>query len=156
MLARLVFLTALPLTATFFGGCSSKDASLSASYKAAKYKAGQVWSYKTRPHETTSSCIILKVESYPKFGNIVYVALTNLKVKNPQAAKGLTDSINFMPCAESAIDGSVIKLLRDDAELPDYRLGYESWKKQFESGKTGILTTNLAESVDAVERMMSQ
>ena len=53
----------------------SKDATES------RYKVGQVWSYKTRPNETKSTFIVVKVENDPKLGNIVHIALRDLKIK---------------------------------------------------------------------------
>jgi hypothetical protein len=42
------------------------------------YKPGQVWSYKTRPGEASSTITILRVEATPKLGTIIHVRVDDI------------------------------------------------------------------------------
>lgn len=66
-----------------------------------RYKVGQVWSYKTRPHENQSSFIVLKLENHPKLGNIVHIALSGLKLRKPNG--DFIEAAGHLPFAEDAI-----------------------------------------------------
>ncbi len=156
MLSRTAILATLFSVLLLLSGCRREKVSALKDTNEAKYKAGQVWSYKTRPNEPDSSCLILKVEAHPSVGNIIHVSLQDLRIKNPREAKGFTDSISHMPFSEDAINRSVIRLLKENTELPDYSGGYETWKKRFEAGKAGIFTISLAEGADLMEKMVNQ
>jgi hypothetical protein len=121
-----------------------------------RYKVGQKWSYKTRPHEEKSYFIVVKVENHPKMGNIVHVAIRDLKMKNPRSPDGVSERVNHMPFAEEAIKKSAIKLLKEKVELPDYEEGYKMWKEAFEAEQAGIYTITLAEAVDVMEATLNQ
>lgn len=116
-----------------------------------KYKAGQVWSYKTRPSEDQSTLTIVKVETDPAFGTIVHISIQGCRIKNPKAPKGYTDVIPHMPFSEDAIDHSVVKLLRTNVPLPEFQRGYEEWRR----AKGGVFTTSVAEGIEFAERALS-
>ena len=46
------------------------------------YSPGQVWSYKTRPGESSSTVTILRVETTPKIGTIIHVRIDGVRFKN--------------------------------------------------------------------------
>lgn len=116
-----------------------------------KYKAGQMWSYKTRESEKDSYFIVLKVDADPKLGNIIHIAVQNLKIKNPESPDGFSSQVNHLPFAEKSIDQSAVKLLKEKVELPDYEEGYNEWKKNFDSKNAGIFTITIAKAVEAME-----
>ncbi len=120
-----------------------------------KYKVGQVWSYKNRPQDSNSAFAVVKVESAPGYGNIVHISITGLRVKNPREPQGYSDFISHMPFSEDAIDKSVGKLLMDRAELPDYREGYETWRREFDAGEAGVFTISVAEGVEVMEKVLN-
>lgn len=117
-----------------------------------KYKVGQVWSYKTRPQEPNSTFTVVKVESSEKLGTIVHVSLQGLKVKNSRHKNGFSDTVSHMPFSEKAIDQSVTKLVKENADLPDYQEGYNQWKQAFDAGKGGIFTITVAEAIEVIEK----
>jgi hypothetical protein len=119
-----------------------------------KYKVGQKWSYKTRPNEKDSYFIVLKVENYPKFGNIIHIALSNLKVKNPGSPNGITDQIIELPFAERFIDESAVKILKEKVALPNYQARYDFWRKNVEAKKGGVHTSSIAKFIDVMEASM--
>lgn len=93
-----------------------------------RYAVGQVWSYKTRPNETKSAFMVVRVESDPKLGNIIHIALRDLKIKNPHSPGGITDTMNHLPPAEEAIARSAVKLLEETVQLPDFEKSYRLWR----------------------------
>ena len=121
-----------------------------------KYKVGQKWSYKTRPNEGDSYFIVVKVENHPKLGNIVHIALRNLKVKNPRSSDGITDKADHLPFSEKAIDESAVKVLKEKVDLPDYEEGYNIWRKAFDAKQAGIYTITLAKAIDVLEAGLNQ
>jgi hypothetical protein len=121
-----------------------------------RYKVGQKWSYKTRPNEKESYFIVVKVENHPKLGNIIHIAVRDLKMKNPRSPDGISDKVNHMPFAEEAISKSAIKILKEKVDLPDYEEGYNMWREAFDAGRAGIYTITLAEAVDVMEASLNQ
>ena len=119
-----------------------------------KYKVGQVWSYKTRPTEKKSSLIVLKVEHHPKLGNIIHIALRDLKLSKPNG--DFIETAGHLPFAEEAINKSVVKLLKEKADIPDYEEGYGMCKEAFDAGKAGVYTITVAEAVDVMEATLNQ
>ncbi|MDR3054842.1 MAG: hypothetical protein LBU53_05495 [Zoogloeaceae bacterium] len=94
---------------------------------AADYTAGQVWSYKTRPGEEASVLTILKVDSDKAWRQIIHIRLDGLRVRKVDGS--IIEYIAHMPFAKTAIDKSVTKLLRTEAEVPDFSRGYDAWKQ---------------------------
>jgi hypothetical protein len=127
-----------------------KDATNSA------YKVGQVWSYKTRPDESKSTFIVVKVDTHPKYGNIVHIAVLDLKMKNPRSADGVSDKITHMPFSEDAIAESAVKMLKESADLPDFEEGYNLWRKAFDRQSAGFYTITIAQAVKIAEEGLNQ
>jgi hypothetical protein len=121
-----------------------------------KYKIGQVWKYKSRPTEPTSTFTVLKVEHTAADGNIIHVRVDSLRMKNPQQINVGSSEIGHMPFAEAALDSSVTELLKSDqAVSPDYREGYEIWREAFVAGKGGIFSVPVNEGVAYSEETMA-
>lgn len=121
-----------------------------------RFKVGQAWSYKTRPGEERSYFIVVRVEKHQKLGNIVHVALRDLRMKNPRSADGYSDTVNHMPFAEEAVRKSAVKLLKEKTELPAYEKGYGIWREAFDAERAGVYTITLAEAVGVMEAMLNQ
>jgi hypothetical protein len=119
-----------------------------------KYKVGQVWSYKTRPDEEKSYFIVVKVENHPKLGNIIHIAVHGLKLKKPNG--DFIENADHMPFAEEAINKSAVKLLKEKADLPDYKEGYRMWREAFDAERAGIYTIPIAEAVEIMEETLNQ
>ena len=56
-----------------------------------------------------------------------------------------------MPFSEQAIDKSVVRLLKENVELPDFEDGYQTWRKAFAANHAGIYAISVAEAVTVVE-----
>jgi hypothetical protein len=119
-----------------------------------RYKVGQVWTYKTRPNEGKSTFIVLKVESHPKLGNIVHIALRDLRLRKTNG--DVIETAGHLPFAEDAVNKSAVKLLREQADLPDYDEGYGMWREAFDAGKAGIYRLTVAEAVGVMEAILNQ
>jgi hypothetical protein len=119
-----------------------------------KYKVGQVWSYKTRPGEEKSTFIVVKVESHPKLGNIVHIALRGLRLRRPDG--DFIESAGHLPFSEEAINKSAVKLLKGKADLPDFEEGYGLWREAFDAGKAGVYTIGVAEAVGVMEGTLNR
>ena len=121
-----------------------------------KFKVGQMWSYKTRPSEEKSYFIVVKVETHSKLGNIVHIAVRNLKMQNPRSPDGISENVDHMPFSEDALNKSAIKILKEKVDLPDFKDGYDEWRNAFDSGRGGIYTITLAEAVKVMETILNQ
>jgi len=121
-----------------------------------EYKVGQKWSYRSRLGEENSYLVIVKIESESKFGTIVHIALGGLKMKNRRSPNGLSENANHLPFSKEAIDKSVIKLLKEHVELPDFEEGYKLWREAFDDKRAGIYTITVAETVSIMEASLNQ
>ena len=121
-----------------------------------RHKVGQVWSYKTRANESKSTFIVVKVDAHPKYGNIIHIAVRDLKMKNSRSADGVSDKINHMPFAEKAISKSAVKMLKAKAELPDFKEGYNLWREAFDQERAGFYTVTVAEAVKITEEGLNR
>jgi hypothetical protein len=121
-----------------------------------KFKIGQMWSYKTRPGEEKSYFIVVKVETHPKLGNIIHIAVRKLKMQNPRSPDGISEDVNHMPFSEEALKKSAVKILKDKVDLPDFKDGYQEWRDAFDAGRAGIYTITLAEAVKVMEVTLNQ
>jgi hypothetical protein len=108
------------------------------------YRPGQVWSYKTRPGEGSSTITVLRVESLPTLGVIVHIRIDGFQFKNCSGGPAPT-TVQHAPFSKAAIDKSVTRLLRSFSELPAYQAGYEDWLAHC----GGVYTISIAEMIDA-------
>lgn len=120
------------------------------------YQVGQVWSYKTRPQEEQSTVTIVLIENNGRLGPIVHISVSGLKLKNPDAPDQPYDVIAHMPFSQKAIDKSVIKLIKENAELPDFKEGYEAWRLAFDNNQATIYNVPIAEAIDKAEKNLTK
>jgi len=117
-----------------------------------KYKAGQVWSYRTRPGEESSRATILEVETHAKAGVIVHLRVCDLKIKKGDE---VIDVIEHLPCALEALDQSNVALVEEDVEVPDFTHGYKLWKEAFDQGKTGAFAVPIDKCIEVMEQILT-
>ena len=111
-----------------------------------KFSPGQVWSYRTRKGEESSTITVLRVETFPKVGVIVHVRIDGITVKNCSGGPSPT-SIAHAPISREALDRSVTKLLEQRRALPDYMHGYNEWRQAC----GGVYTISVADVLKADE-----
>src|SRR5579863_9470568 len=90
--------------------------------EATPLRAGQVWTYKTRPDEPDSTLTILKVEKYPDLGEVVHIRVDGIQMLNPLKGNVISD-IPHLPFKEFAIKQSVTRLVRTSVTVPDFHEG---------------------------------
>jgi hypothetical protein len=110
---------------------------------------------RTRPEEEGSFLTILKVESSPTLGVIVHARIDGVRIENPLAPSGVSDTIGHIPLLEAALDesvttslGSLFKLVREDD-------GYGEWRRAFDEGEAGVWSITVAEVIDHIADTMS-
>jgi len=105
-----------------------KTCPLPEAVKDSKFRPGQVWEYKTRSGEEKSSLTVLRVESLPKVGTVIHVRVDNVRLKNCTGGPE-PNTIEHMPFIRDAVERSVTKLLKEGSGVPDFRAGYDEWRK---------------------------
>jgi hypothetical protein len=120
-----------------------------------KYSPGGEYSFTGRPADPQPRFLVLRVDSHPKAGNIIHVALSGIKIKNPKASQGFADHVQHFPIAEASLDNSGPNLIRAGSALPDFQDAYMTWRKPFDQGKAGFWTKPLAECLDGMEQALN-
>jgi hypothetical protein len=110
-----------------------------------KFAPGQVWEYKTREHEKSSTLTILKIESLPRVGTIIHVRVDGVRLRNCTDGPE-PDKFEHMPFSRDAVGRSVTKMLKE-GKVPDFRDGYDEWRKAC----GGVYTITVAEAVEVGE-----
>jgi hypothetical protein len=117
-----------------------------------RYKAGQVWKYKTRQSEPNSILKILRVEHYSDTSIVIHIAVENVHVRNVTSSSGFVERIPHLPISEQALDSSVVELIDEKIPLPDFQDGYDIWKES----KGGVFSVTVAEAVDLAEQALKK
>lgn len=115
------------------------------------YQVGQEWQYHTRPGEENSTLKIVKIETYEEIGNIVHIAVSSVKIKNPKYPNGLLEEVLHLPVAENALRNSTTQIKKQRTDLPDYEFGYMRWKAAFDQEKAGYFGIPLREAIQWLE-----
>ena len=116
-----------------------------------KFHVGDVWEYKTRPGEERSTITILRVESSPKVGIIVHVAVDNLTWLDCES-NAFAQSIPHMPLARGAIEASVTRRIASTRDLPAFEEGYRLWRDAFSKQPAGIYVIPMKDAVSVAEK----
>jgi hypothetical protein len=128
-------------------GSRRNDADVLVDTNEGKYHVGEKWNYRTRPGEEDSLLTVLKVESSPKLGVIVHVSLDGLRIENPGAPGGVSETIGHLAFAEAAIDKSVTTRAATGVPVPADDERYE---------RASFFTVTVAETVHLAELALSQ
>ncbi len=123
---------------------------------AQEFAEGQVWSYKTRSGEEGSRVLINKIESVPKLGKVFHISVSAVKVKNPVIAGGFSTELPHFPVSGATLKQSLIKLTGKSAVNPEYREGYEIWKRAVDKGEAGVFIIGVADIVDVIEQSINK
>src|SRR2546425_8916772 len=148
-----ILIVLVAVVAMFVLACrrgSSADAHTLTPSTTSRYKPGQVWSFHTPADQPAALITVLRVETNPKLGSIVHVALSGVSLPN-----GGTN-VQHMPFSEQAIDRSVISLIRENEPLPDFRDGYDEWRRAFDAGRGGVFTVTVAEGFETIRAAITK
>lgn len=129
-----------------------------------KYRAGQVWTYKTRPGEEASRLVVCQVdanqdgESQNGAGqngeSIVHVYLEGLTIHSSTSLAPAITTLSHLPMAETALDGSTIDCVGERSPLPEFEDSYQAWQVGYRRGLAPVFRDSIAESVAKVEEVI--
>lgn len=131
-------------------GKGEKDALKLKEVEDEKYRPGQVWSYKTRPGEETSTFTILRVEAASNGKRIVHIHVDGIRLKNCTGGPE-PNSVTHMPFARESIDASAVKNLAR-TQVPAFEDGYAEWRKGWDARKAGFYTITVAEAIGVMQK----
>ncbi len=118
-------------------------------------KAGECWSYSTRPGEESSFLVIRKIETLPKLGEVIHISVFNLKIKSPSAPRGFTDQAGHLPIAGANVRASLKAKVQKNIPDVDWREGYRMWREAYDAGKGGVFTKPVSECVGFMEKAIT-
>jgi hypothetical protein len=121
-----------------------------------KYKVGQVWKYNNRNGEDSSIVTILKIEKYEKGDTIIHIRVDGVNIYSPQSSNGYSHFVGHLPFSLTSISNSVIELVGQNNNLPDFSDGYNQWKEAWDKGKGGYWTVDLKEALNAIDKGMQE
>lgn len=116
---------------------------------------GQVWSYEARQGEEQSRLTILKIETLHD-QRIVHIAVADVFLERTNAPESVVTYMGHLPFEESALKNSLRNMVGIVPQLPEYEDGYALWREAFDSGRGGVFTISVAESVAYMEQVINQ
>jgi hypothetical protein len=116
------------------------------------FAVGQVWRYHTRDVEPFSTLTICLIEAHPQLGHVIHISLSNLRIHNPKHPDAFSEVLEHAPVAEGALRASVTQLVQQNAPLPPFEEGYQTWQRS----RGGVFTLKVADVVDVVENSLNQ
>jgi len=116
---------------------------------AADYEVGPVWSAKGREKDSEPRLTILKVERGTPVGDVVFVAVTGVRICLPSGACG--DVFSPLAMSKPAVDQSIKEQIGRIDRLPDFEKGYQFWKDGIARGAPVTIGVPLAEALDQIE-----
>jgi len=125
-----------------FAGFRSTSVNPAHAIQSSKFKPGQIWTLNSMRQQPNARLMILRVESFPKDGTVVNVAISGVTFGNGHT------TISHLPFAESAIERSVATLERESGSVPKNPEGYRQWREDFNVGRAGIFTISVAEAFE--------
>ena len=111
------------------------------------FQVGQEWSYEARAQDVNSTVLVGALEDHPKLGRIVHIAVTNVRVRNPNAEGGYSTVIGHIPMSQSALRDSVTELLASGQQADQVAEGLETWRE----AQGGVFTVSVSEAVQYIE-----
>ncbi|MEO6252015.1 MAG: hypothetical protein ABIO79_01810 [Ferruginibacter sp.] len=108
---------------------------------------GQLWQYDTRTCEENSTLTILHIDDEEDY-TIIHVRLDNIDFVTGGC-------IQHLPFSADAIMGSVTDFVKHLDAVPDFKVGYDQWKEQYDAGKAGYWKMVVKEAVEAIEHIMN-
>lgn len=132
-------------------GCRPRPGAGLADTTNSTFQVGEVWSYHARPGEETSTVTVLKVETSPRLGNVVHVAVDGLRIKSPRVPGGVMTGIGHIALTEEAARQSLVSRVQLIATLPPFEQGYAHWLDLLNRGRGNVCTNTLISVVEGLE-----
>ena len=113
---------------------------------------GECWLYATRPGEEDSFLVIRKIETLPKFGEVIHISVFGVKIKNPAAPKGYVDQLADLPISGASLRGSLKEKVQRKIPDVNWRIGYQRWL----AARGGVSTKPVSDCVSFVEEAINR
>jgi len=112
------------------------------------FRVGQEWSFVGRSSDPEPTLIIVRVETLPRIGEVIHISVRGVRIRNSHAAEGYVDTLPHLPFSPAALQRSVTRLVADSVTLPDFKPGYEEWRR----AQGGAFTVSVREALDLAEQ----
>jgi hypothetical protein len=112
---------------------------------------GQVWHYRTRAGEESSTVIINRIESAPNYDQIFHITIQGLNIPTPETGESITQ-IDHAPVSLPTLLTSLTDLVETTDPCPAGEQWYQTWKAEFDQNKAGVFLISIADIVSVIER----
>jgi hypothetical protein len=120
------------------------------------FSPGQIWTYRTRPGESASHLVILRVDAVSGKDGEVTVVHVRIEGLSLQAGKnGSSTLIPFISFSEYALKKSVLQMQEMNQNIPDFQSGYNQWKASYLAGKGSFFVITVAQAINQVEAALN-
>lgn len=118
------------------------------------FAVGQVWTYRHRAGESSSTLQICQIDQDARMGRIFHIGVQRVRIPTPGG--GLCENMPHLPVSLETLQQSVTAWQQDAPVPDDYREGYQIWRDAFDRGEAGIFTIPVADILDVTARMAKQ
>jgi hypothetical protein len=112
---------------------------------------GQVWTYRSRLGESTSTLTVLQIEKALNTTAIVHISIDNLKVRKSVESRSEFWSISHIPIDKDVLVPSLINLHSYREVDIESNEGYLLWKEEYDKGKAGVWSLDVREIIGMSE-----
>jgi hypothetical protein len=127
---KYAFLILISSLSFLVGGCSKQP-----QQRVSKFHAGQVWAVKTPSDHPDLQLTILRVETLPRAGTIVFVAAGDVDLLGP--------------FSEAAIAQSVSTFITETSTIPNISKEYDSWRWACDQDTNCVLSCTVVLAYDS-------
>jgi hypothetical protein len=122
------------------------------------FKPGQIWTFKSRPHEPDAFICVLAVDTNDKLGQVVSIAIARVKIPNVNLDGGIQESLPHAPITAAVLSEAVLDCVATDgprADDPSIEDAYRQWREPYDKGEAGVFTISPADILDIIEGTLS-
>ena len=113
-----------------------------------RYRAGQVWEYRTRPGDEASLLRIQAIEPGGATGTVFHLTIVGVRVT--PGGPGVV--IGHTPVSRATLDASVTRLSKSTTVFPSASEGIEEWRR----AQGGVFTIPVADIVRVIVETMRE
>jgi hypothetical protein len=103
-----------------------------------RFRAGQRWSYRTRPGDVRSTALVVAVDEY--VGGVVL----NLFLSDIERGPGLEPLCVLAPARRAEVESSTLALLDERHDVSAHADSVDEWRRLVEAGTAGVFTMELS------------
>lgn len=114
-------------------------------------RAGDCWSYASRPGEGESYLVIRKIETYPGQGTVVHISVFDLKLK---LGETVVDRLPHLILGAESLRASLREKVTRTPPETDWQKPYQTWYQRYGSkGKLAVSHIPLRQLLRELEMM---